>query len=287
MDMEARAHSEHPEALRLWLRLLTCTQLVEKQVRSLLRERFDTTLPRFDLMAQLERSPGGLKMNELSRRMMVTGGNVTGITDQLVAESLVERVDVEGDRRAYRVPAPEAWPTLRYDLPELRIADNCNLVAELLDKAADKGWADRPLMRSARIVLSYADVRERVDRICRVLVEDFAMRPGHRVLLRGGNSIGMALAWLAVVKAGGIAVATMPLLRAGELRDIIDKSQPALALCDAKLLAELELARQDRPVLRDVIVFNTPNEPGPLAVPGAQKESAFEAFPVAPDRISL
>ncbi|HYF41682.1 MAG TPA: MarR family transcriptional regulator [Ramlibacter sp.] len=103
MDMEARAHSEHPEALRLWLRLLTCTQIVEKQVRAQLRERFDTTLPRFDLMAQLERAPEGLKMNELSRRMMVTGGNVTGITDQLASEGLVDRVDVEGDRRAYRV----------------------------------------------------------------------------------------------------------------------------------------------------------------------------------------
>jgi DNA-binding MarR family transcriptional regulator len=103
MDMEARAHSEHPEALRLWLRLLTCTQLIEKQVRGELRAQFGTTLPRFDLMAQLERSPDGLKMNELSRRMMVTGGNITGITDQLAAEGLVDRVDVEGDRRAYRV----------------------------------------------------------------------------------------------------------------------------------------------------------------------------------------
>lgn len=103
MDLEARAHSEHPEELRLWLRLLTCTQLVEKQVRTALREQFDTTLPRFDLMAQLERAPDGLRMNELSRRMMVTGGNVTGITDQLVNEGLVERIDVEGDRRAYRV----------------------------------------------------------------------------------------------------------------------------------------------------------------------------------------
>jgi DNA-binding MarR family transcriptional regulator len=103
MDMEARGHSEHPEALRLWLRLLTCTQLIEKEVRTQLRTQFDTTLPRFDLMAQLERSPEGLKMNELSRRMMVTGGNVTGITDQLVGEGLVERVDVEGDRRAYCV----------------------------------------------------------------------------------------------------------------------------------------------------------------------------------------
>ncbi|MDR6535836.1 MarR family transcriptional regulator [Variovorax soli] len=103
MDLEARGHSEHPEELRLWLRLLTCTQLIEKQVRNELREQFGTTLPRFDLMSQLERAPEGLKMNELSRRMMVTGGNVTGITDQLVAEGLVERVDVEGDRRAWRV----------------------------------------------------------------------------------------------------------------------------------------------------------------------------------------
>jgi DNA-binding MarR family transcriptional regulator len=103
MDLEARAHTEHPEALRLWLRLLTCTQLVEKEVRGRLREQFATTLPRFDLMAQLERAPQGLKMNELSSRMMVTGGNVTGITDQLVAEGLVDRLTVAGDRRACRV----------------------------------------------------------------------------------------------------------------------------------------------------------------------------------------
>ena len=103
MDREFIARRGDHSALRIWLRLLTCTQLVEKQVRSQLRERYDITLPRFDLMAQLERAPDGLKMNELSRRMMVTGGNVTGITDQLVAEGLVERIDVEGDRRAYRV----------------------------------------------------------------------------------------------------------------------------------------------------------------------------------------
>ncbi len=103
MDIEARAHADHAAALRLWLRLLTCTQLIEREVRTALREQFDTTLPRFDLMAQLERAPQGLKMNELSRRMMVTGGNVTGITDQLVAEGLVERLNVEGDRRAFLV----------------------------------------------------------------------------------------------------------------------------------------------------------------------------------------
>ncbi|WHZ12915.1 MAG: Transcriptional regulator, MarR family [Burkholderiaceae bacterium] len=103
MDLEARADTKHPEELRLWLRLLTCTQLVEREIRSRLREQFETTLPRFDLMAQLERIPDGLRMSELSRRMMVTGGNVTGITDQLEAEGMVERVEVEGDRRAFSV----------------------------------------------------------------------------------------------------------------------------------------------------------------------------------------
>lgn len=103
MDLEARAHAEHPDSLRLWLRLLTCTQLIERDVRSRLRSGFDTTLPRFDLMSQLERAPHGLRMSELSKRLMVSGGNVTGITDQLVDEALVERVDEPGDRRVYRV----------------------------------------------------------------------------------------------------------------------------------------------------------------------------------------
>ncbi len=107
LDLEARAHSEHAHELRLWLRLLTCSQLIEKRVRAGLREQFDTTLPRFDLMAQLERHPEGLKMKELSHRLMVTGGNVTGITDQLVNEGLVERLDVDGDRRAFRVALTE------------------------------------------------------------------------------------------------------------------------------------------------------------------------------------
>jgi DNA-binding MarR family transcriptional regulator len=108
MDLEARLHADHAQELRLWLRMLTCTQLIERNIRSALREKFETTLPRFDLMAQLERAPEGLKMNELSRRLMVTGGNITGITDQLVQEGLVERLSVEGDRRAYLVRLTEA-----------------------------------------------------------------------------------------------------------------------------------------------------------------------------------
>jgi DNA-binding MarR family transcriptional regulator len=102
-DRETSARPDDHRALRLWLRLLTCTQLIERQIRNELRVQFGTTLPRFDLMSQLERHPEGLKMNELSRRMMVTGGNVTGITDQLVKEGLVERVPEPADRRAFRI----------------------------------------------------------------------------------------------------------------------------------------------------------------------------------------
>jgi DNA-binding MarR family transcriptional regulator len=103
MDREFIARRGDHSALRIWLRLLTCTQLIEKRVRAGLREEFGTTLPRFDLMAQLERHPEGLKMNALSRRLMVTGGNVTAIVDQLEKEGLVERLDSVGDRRAWLV----------------------------------------------------------------------------------------------------------------------------------------------------------------------------------------
>ena len=108
MDRETRATVDDHRALRLWLRLLTCSQLIERHVRSRLRERFGTTLQRFDLLSQLERHPTGLKMNELSRLLMVTGGNVTGIVDQLVKEGLVERVDDAADRRAWRVKLTRA-----------------------------------------------------------------------------------------------------------------------------------------------------------------------------------
>lgn len=103
VDREFIARSDDHRALRIWLRLLTCTQLIEREVRSRLRAQFNTTLPRFDLMAQLERHPGGLKMNALSRLLMVTGGNVTAIVDQLEKEGLVERLDAPGDRRAFRI----------------------------------------------------------------------------------------------------------------------------------------------------------------------------------------
>ncbi|MBS0365356.1 MAG: MarR family transcriptional regulator [Proteobacteria bacterium] len=103
VDAETRLHDDHHLSLRLWLRMLACTNRIEGIVRQNLQARFATTLPRFDLMAQLERAPAGLKMSELSQRLMVTGGNVTGITDGLEKEKLVVREVDSSDRRVFRV----------------------------------------------------------------------------------------------------------------------------------------------------------------------------------------
>jgi DNA-binding MarR family transcriptional regulator len=102
-DAETRIHDDHHLSVRLWLRLLTCTNRIEGVVRQRLQADFQTTLPRFDLLAQLERAPRGLRMNELSQRLMVTGGNVTGITDGLEKEGLVVRETDPSDRRAFKV----------------------------------------------------------------------------------------------------------------------------------------------------------------------------------------
>jgi DNA-binding MarR family transcriptional regulator len=103
LDLASRLTQEHNQSLKLWLRMLSCTVRIETEIRTRLRATFGITLPRFDLMAQLERYPKGLRMGELSKRMMVTGGNITGITDQLANEKLVVRVPDPNDRRVYSV----------------------------------------------------------------------------------------------------------------------------------------------------------------------------------------
>ena len=108
LDLASRLTQDHHQSLKLWLRMLSCTVRIENEIRSRMRATFDITLPRFDLMAQLERHPQGLRMGELSRRMMVTGGNITGITDPLEQEQLVMRVPDPKDRRVYTVKLTDA-----------------------------------------------------------------------------------------------------------------------------------------------------------------------------------
>ena len=103
IGLEARALSADHLDVRVWLRLLACSAQIEHEIRARLRQHFGTTLPRFDYLAQLERHPDGLRMSALSSYMMVTGGNVTGLTDQLAADGWVERVADADDGRAWRV----------------------------------------------------------------------------------------------------------------------------------------------------------------------------------------
>lgn len=106
--------ADHEAELRLWLRLLTCTTLIEGEVRSRLRDSFDVTLPRFDLMAQLDKAQSGMTLGELSQRMMVSNGNVTGLVDRLVEQKVIERRPSPTDRRAMLVNlTPEGRKTFR------------------------------------------------------------------------------------------------------------------------------------------------------------------------------
>ncbi len=144
-DLESGLNRRDKPELRLWLRLLTCANLVEGEIRRRLRQDFATTLPRFDLLAQLDRSPGGLTMTELSNRMMVSNGNLTGLVNRLVAAGYVQRRTDPGDGRRARAvltatgkarfdamtPAHEAWVSRMLDgLSEEEIS----LLHELLGK---------------------------------------------------------------------------------------------------------------------------------------------------------
>lgn len=195
---------------------------------------------------------------------------------------------VQTDRFVHdRLPQPEGRAQMRYDLPELCIAEQANLVDVLLGQIKARGLLDKPFLRSDKITLTYADTDERINRIAQVLTQDFGLVPGNRVLLRGGNSIGMALAWLGVVKAGLIAVATMPLLRAKELGEVIDKARIHFALCDAALLDELNIAKAQNSTLTTIVPFNLMNEAGSLAVLAAQKDGDFKPCLSSADDVAM
>jgi DNA-binding MarR family transcriptional regulator len=134
-DGETRVREDHHDSLRLWLRLLSCSTLIENHIRQRLQGEFATTLPRFDLMAQLERCPEGLKMGELSKRLMVTGGNVTGITDLLEKEGLVARVIDSRDRRAFRVKLTPSGQRLFKKMA----AEHERWIVDLLDGVPSRG----------------------------------------------------------------------------------------------------------------------------------------------------
>jgi len=184
------------------------------------------------------------------------------------------------------LPPPETWPELLFDLPELDYPARLNCAAVLLQGALAKGWGPRTAIRAPGVHWTYAELDTIANRIARVLVEDLHLVPGNRVLLRAPNNPMHAACWFGVMKAGGIAVGTMPLLRARELAEIITRAQISHALCDARLAAELAMARTDCPALKHVLLFGTDAADG-LDAKLAAKPDNFTTLDTAADDVAL
>lgn len=156
------------------------------------------------------------------------------------------------------LPPRELWPEFIFELPELAYPDRMNCATELLDRAVDRGWGSRTaIVGTDGVRWTYAELLARANRIAHVLIDDLELVPGNRVLLRGANNPMLAACWFAVIKAGGIAVATMPLLRAKELTDFVTKAAITHALCDARLAEELTAAVPACPTLAHIAYFNS------------------------------
>jgi 2-aminobenzoate-CoA ligase len=153
------------------------------------------------------------------------------------------------------LPAAHLQPEYLFDLPELQFPDQLNCATALLDQHIEEGRGGRICLRTLTTQWTYRQLYEKANQIARVLVEDMGLVPGNRVLLRAANNPMLVACWFAVMKAGGIAVTTMPLLRAKELKAIIDIGQISHALCDAALADELNLTEQS--VLRQKKFFNS------------------------------
>lgn len=154
------------------------------------------------------------------------------------------------------LPPPHLQPEYIFELPELRFPEQLNCATELLDRHLAEGRGDRVCIRAPGLTWTYADLQDKANRIANVLVSDMGVVPGNRVLLRAPNNPMLVACWFAVMKVGAIAVATMPLLRAKELKAIVEIGQVTHALCDAALAEELRLTALDTPLLRQMRHFN-------------------------------
>ncbi|EYS94191.1 2-aminobenzoate-CoA ligase [Cupriavidus sp. SK-4] len=193
-----------------------------------------------------------------------------------------------------RLPPPDMWPVFRFNA-DTDYPERMNAAVELVDRHVREGRGERIAIRHRRDgqieTVTYAQLAALVNRIAHVLVEDMQLVPGSRVLLRGPNNLMMAASWLATLKAGLVAVPTMPLLRAKELKQIIDKAQVGAALCDARLREELDANQQAGgefhcPSLARTLYFNGEGE-GSLEAAMAAKADAFEACDTASDDVCL
>lgn len=186
------------------------------------------------------------------------------------------------------LPPIEQWPELIFELPELDYPPRLNCAAAFVDVHVAKGNGARTALIGAEGAVSYAELQARANRIARVLAEDMGLPTGSRVLLRGGNTPALAACWLGVVKAGCIAVTTMPLLRERELSAIVRKAEIAAALCEYALADEMRRTRAACDELRHVRYFNAPaDDAGSLETCAAGKAPTFTNVDSASDDVAL
>jgi 2-aminobenzoate-CoA ligase len=185
------------------------------------------------------------------------------------------------------LPPREQWPDVLFDLPELQYPERLNCVSEFLDCWAASREGSRPCLIAPAEIWTYAELAERVNRIANVLTRDLGLVPGNRVLLRAPNSRMMAAATLAVMKAGGIAVATMPLLRAKELSYALGKAKITLALCDHRLSEEMEKAKEASPELQRIVYWGGSAADTLDALMGQPGYESFTACDTAADDVCL
>jgi 2-aminobenzoate-CoA ligase len=181
------------------------------------------------------------------------------------------------------LPPDDQWPDLEFTLPELLYPERLNAADELLNPTITAGGADRPCLLSLTESWSYAETAARASQIARVLTENLGLVPGNRVLLRGPNNPWLAACWLGVLKAGGVSVATMPMLRAAELATIGDKAQVHLALCDHRFTEELSAAAI--PELR-ILTFGGTGEDDLVAL-AAGKDADFASVETSADDVAV
>ena len=186
------------------------------------------------------------------------------------------------------LPPAELWPDLLLDRPEFQYPEYLNAAVELTDRMVEKGFGDNTALIGNGRRRTYKELTDWSNRLAHALVEDFGVKPGNRVLIRSGNNPAMVAAWLAVTKAGAVAVNTMPLLRAGELAKIVDKAQVSLALTDSRIADEIVACAKDSRYLKQVINFDgTANHDAELDRVGLSKSVKFDAVKTGRDDVAL
>ncbi|MET3984644.1 2-aminobenzoate-CoA ligase [Streptomyces sp. PvR034] len=183
-----------------------------------------------------------------------------------------------------RLPPAALWPRLHFDLPELSYPDRLNCAHALLDEAVERWGPDRPCLLTPTERWTYGDLLRRANQVAQVLTEDLGLVPGNRVLLRGPNNPWLVAAWFGVLKAGGVAVTTVPLLRAAELAELCGISRPAIALCDHRHLEELRSAAD--PATLRVIAYGGSGDDD-LTARCAAKDGDFDTVRTAADDVAL